>query len=269
MTLNGVDVSNNNGGIDWDAVSASGVQFAICKATQGTTFRDGFFADNMAEMKRLGLVRGAYHFARPSENSAEDEADFFVSVVQATLEPGDLVALDMEDENVPVGNDVGPWTLTWLRRVENALGYKPLVYTFPNYVPTRSLDEAELADYPLWWASYDVPPRDAPAPWGERAILQFTATGRVPGISGNVDLDSFDGTREDLLALGKPGAVGQSLRAFINARGETIIEINYGGTATDIDGFIVVDAGVSVRNAAGEIFDRSVEENEFEPWVRR
>jgi hypothetical protein len=59
----GIDVSNNNGRIDWDAVAGAGITFAIAKITEGTWFRDGYFAENWAEMKRLGIYRGAYHFA--------------------------------------------------------------------------------------------------------------------------------------------------------------------------------------------------------------
>ena len=53
---------------------------------------------------------------------------------------------------------------------------------------------------------------------------------------------------------------------YLNGKGETILVINYGGQATSVEGFVIVDAGVSVKNAAGEIFDRSVKANVIEPW---
>src|SRR5262245_60561532 len=59
----GVDLSNNNGDVDFDALAGSGIQFAICKASEGTWFRDGWFSHFWSECKRLNLARGAYHFA--------------------------------------------------------------------------------------------------------------------------------------------------------------------------------------------------------------
>jgi hypothetical protein len=98
----GIDVSNNNGRIDWDAVAGAGITFAIAKITEGTWFRDGYFAENWAEMKRLGIYRGAYHFARPSVRSAEQEADYFLDAFEllgCAIETGDLLALDLEDSH--------------------------------------------------------------------------------------------------------------------------------------------------------------------------
>ena len=52
-------------------------------------------------------------------------------------------------------------------------------------------------------------------------------------------------------------------------KGQLIVEINYGGQAVAIEGINIVDIGGSVRNAAGDIFDRSVKEGKFEVWVKR
>jgi lysozyme len=269
--LQGIDVSNNNGTINWDRVARSGIAFALCKATEGADFRDAFLVQNFAACKRLGLARGAYHFARPSRNSAAGEARFFVSVVGGLLQPGDLAALDFEDEHLPVGAMGGVWAGEWLATVEAALGFRPLLYTYPSYVPERNVTAPALARYPLWWASYDLTAYPPPAPWGRYAIWQYTAGGKVPGIAGDCDLDSFDGPVEALRALGKGGSVGasESIGVAINERGETILTINFGGEATAVEGINIVDAGISVRNKAGETFDRSVFANVFQPWSKR
>lgn len=270
MTLQGVDVSNNNGTIAWDRVAGAGIAFAFCKATEGVAFRDAFLRQNFAACKAHGIARGAYHFARPGRNSAADEAAFFVSVVGDLLEPGDLVALDFEDEDLPVGAMGGVWAGEWLATVETALGFRPLIYTYPSYVPERNVTAPALARYPLWWASYDLVAYPPPAPWGKYAIWQYTADGAVPGVAGKCDRDAFDGPVEALRALGKggPAGAGQSIGVALNERGETVLTINYGGFADTIDGINIVDAGVSVRHGA-DIYDRSVKANMFEPWVKR
>src|SRR5688500_18892234 len=108
-----IDVSNNNGQVNWGAVAGAGYVYAVAKVTEGTGFVDQTFATNRAQMKVNGLVRGAYHFARPDDNKAEDEAKFFLDSIKqqvGDLEVGDFLALDLE-----VGSgDLGEWALTWL-----------------------------------------------------------------------------------------------------------------------------------------------------------
>lgn len=60
------------------------------------------------------------------------------------------------------------------------------------------------------------------------------------------------------------------VRAYLNDQGETILEVNFGGTATSIEGYVVQDAGVSVKNAAGELYDRTLRMPQgFLPWTKR
>lgn len=208
----GIDVSNNNGGIDWGAVAASGVRFAIAKVSEGTWFRDGYFAENWQAMKAHGLIRGAYHFARPSVRGAIDEAIYFVEAIRLlgqTLEDGDLLALDLEDPDA--GGDLSGWTLDWLKEVERLVGFKPLVYTSPGYAQAHQLgNRPEIGAYGLWCASWGVPtPPAAPAPWDLVAIHQYAVggPGSVPGVSGECDLNHYNGPIETLPLYGKPAAV--------------------------------------------------------------
>lgn len=205
----GIDVSNNNGAIDWPAVAADGVSFAVAKLSEGTYFRDGFFAANWQGMKAAGLVRGAYHFAMPSQSGATAEADYFVDafgLLGTGLEPGDFVALDLED---PAGRgDLSSWTLSWLQHVEARLGFKPMVYTSPGYAQAHGLaNRPELADYGLWCASWGLTtPPPAPAPWNLVAIHQYAVgpDGAVAGVSGEIDLDRYNGDIATLRLYGKP-----------------------------------------------------------------
>jgi lysozyme len=212
MSLKGIDVSHHNGSPDWGVVAGNNYLFAIAKATEGLTddYNDAKFARNWQGIKDAGLVRGAYHFAWPSNNSAEDEADHFLAQLDAAggLETGDLLALDLESKYV---GDLHDWTLTWLQRVERQVGFKPLFYSYSDYMKAHGLRGADdLATYPLWYAAYphpfgDVP--DAPPSWNGIVIHQYSTTGRVAGIQGDVDLDYFGGSSaDDLRFYGRPGS---------------------------------------------------------------
>lgn len=211
-TLRGIDVASHQGRVDWPAVAASGQTFAITKATGGTWYRNPTFAANWLGIKAAGLVRGAYHYAFETSgqpfpgDGPEAEASYFVAELQrgGGIEPGDLLALDIEDGDGPLGQ----WALKWCEQVARLTGVRPIVYTGAWFSgPHGFAAVPELAAYPLWLAAYVTEQPSAPPPWREIAIWQHSSSGRVPGITGDVDLNVFQGTREELLALGKPGAV--------------------------------------------------------------
>jgi GH25 family lysozyme M1 (1,4-beta-N-acetylmuramidase) len=204
----GIDISNHQTTADFAQIKRAGYLFCIHKATEGVGFLDKYLSQRWQQMKAAGVARGCYHFARPSQSTADAEAAYFLQMLERTimLEPGDSVWLDMEDENFH-GN-ASPWTLRWCALVEEALGFRPGVYTYPYYQIERHLDHPDLAKHPLWWASYEEPMRPCPAPWTGVEVWQYTSDGTVPGTTGRIDLNRYLGENiQGFLALGKPGAV--------------------------------------------------------------
>ncbi|MEO9235846.1 MAG: GH25 family lysozyme [Polyangiaceae bacterium] len=195
----GIDVSHYDGTIDWNAVQGGGIDFAIAKATEGTTFTDPQFAANWAGMQDAGVVRGAYHFFHP-ELDPDTQAAFVVSTV-GPLAPEDLpLILDLEtnggeSETVVVAN-----ALTFLTDVEAATGRTPIIYTSNRVIATVSGGSPKFAHYPLWDAQYGVGCPTIPAPWTTWNIWQTNDNGTIAGVSGtgNVDVDTFNGTIDDL-----------------------------------------------------------------------
>ena len=206
--LRGIDVASHQGAVAWQQVAASGVAFAITKATQGTGYLNPTFATNWLGIKSAGIIRGAYHYAEPAENGPDVEAKYFVDQVKRLgLEAGDLLALDYEPPGAKV-EIAAAWMLGWMERVERATDVRPLLYTGSWVIDRDKLQGAtDLAAYPLWLASYRDTMPAAPAPWTEIAVWQYSDRGSVPGITGDVDLNRFGGTRAQLLALGKPADV--------------------------------------------------------------
>ncbi|MFB9545005.1 GH25 family lysozyme, partial [Micromonospora sagamiensis] len=78
-TVPGVDVSNWQGSINWTSVRNSGIQFAYIKATEGTSYKDPRFNTNYTNAYYAGVIRGAYHFARPNISSGAVQANYLAS----------------------------------------------------------------------------------------------------------------------------------------------------------------------------------------------
>jgi GH25 family lysozyme M1 (1,4-beta-N-acetylmuramidase) len=182
--------------INWKAVRKSGKEFAIIKATEGTDYTNPNFAgptyNDYAAAGRAGLVRGAYHFARPSlpiVSSAVAQAKYFAAVVgpvssKATLPP----ALDLEVTGGLHRGQLVTWAQTFLLEMRRLTGRTPMLYTYPTFWTSDLGDPTALARYPLWMAAYGT----SRAPISD--LWQYTSTAHVKGIAGDVDVSKFVGT---------------------------------------------------------------------------
>lgn len=197
-TVDGIDVSNYDGAIDWMKVAGAGKKFAIAKATEGTGFHDSTFAANWSGMKAAGVIRGAYHFFHSNEDPVA-QANYFLAAV-GTLGPGDLPPmLDLEVADGQSAATVASTALTWLQTVESMTGKKPIVYTYPSFWSSVGAS-ASFAGYPLNIANYGVNCPDVVGSWSSWTMWQYSDTGTVAGINAQIDEDHFNG---DLAALQK------------------------------------------------------------------
>jgi lysozyme len=216
----GIDVSDYQGNVDWNAVAQSGRQFAFAKATEGTNFVCRTFAGNWAGMQAAGLIRGAYHFARPDSNSPEAEADFFLQQV-GDLSPGDLLVLDLEAGS----GDLSAWASAWLQHVYEQVGFRPLLYSGSWFLsPHRCTSNDFLGQHGLWLAAYQSEMPSPPPGWPVLAFWQHTDAASVPGVGGGCDQSYFNGDDiETLKKYGKPddAAVAQPTEAQAPAPAET------------------------------------------------
>lgn len=190
MALAGVDVSNNNGVIDWAKVAADRLHpgFALVKASEGLTYRDAYYERNRRGAKRAGLAVGAYHYAHPI-NDPVAEAEHFLSVAQP--KPGELrPALDLEVRDLGSGAQVRRYALAWLRYVAARVGVRPFLYTYPAFATEVELERSpELARFPLWIANYEVERPTIPKPWRSAVVWQYSSSARVAGVSGSCDVN--------------------------------------------------------------------------------
>ena len=204
----GVDISNHQGSVDWDALAASGRRFAFIKASECPSYRDPWLGRNWSEAKRVGLKRGAYCFARPSAATPAQSVELFRDTLANAggLDQGDMIVLDIEDERVADGTNLLPWVKEWLERAEQTFGVRPLVYSAHWYLAPHGLEVPEMAGYALWAAEYDDTAPPVPHGWDRVHVWQFTAHGTVPGVRGDCDENALLCSWEEFVALGKGAA---------------------------------------------------------------
>jgi lysozyme len=208
--VEGIDVYNGDGPagggpVDWSKVRAAGLAFAIIKSSEGNHFDDASYPRNLVGAKGIGIIRGAYHFARPdtTPGDAVAEARHFVTVAGTFNHAGDLPpALDLEDTTTALAPAaLVAWARAFLVEVERLTGRVPILYTYPDYWRTRMGNSREFGRYPLWYAH---PGATAPVPaagWPTYTFWQNTGRYRIPGIAHDLDHEYFHGTRAQLARL--------------------------------------------------------------------
>jgi GH25 family lysozyme M1 (1,4-beta-N-acetylmuramidase) len=207
----GVDVSHYQGTINWNGVAGSGIRFAYIKATEGTGYTDPSFDRNYIHSYNQGIIRGAYHFARPNISSGATQARYFVnngggwSADGKTLPP----MLDMETNPYSGGACYGlshaqlrNWISDFVNTVKRLTGKYPTIYANNNWWdPCTGHWGGGATHDPLMIPSYGSSVGPLPAGWTFWTIWQYTSTGRVSGIGGNVDRDVFNGPYTGLRRL--------------------------------------------------------------------
>jgi lysozyme len=239
-TVEGIDVSYYQGTVDWAAVKRAGKVFAFARVSDGTAHPDSQFARNWPAMKTAGIIRGVYQFFRASVDPTA-QANLLLSKLQAAggLQPGDLPpVIDIETADGQSNATVVARMRTWLTRLEQAVGRKPLIYTAAMM---SSVLGNNFSSYPLWVANYTTQCPLMPSDWTSWKFWQKSSTGSVGGISGNVDLDVFNGTLSDLRAFAiEPPDGGTAPDAGVRDGGAP----RDGGT-TPSDGGLPRDGGVA------------------------
>lgn len=216
MALKGIDVSTNNGIIDWRKASKV-VDFAIIKATQGRgagpstallrKFTDGKFTYNINNAATYGLSIGVYHFLNCSTvKEAEAEADYFIKVISPYRSYINIfAAVDVEDPKAMYAHlPKDKPTLTamvnaFTERVK-AAGFKPAIYTNRTFLAGR-LNYHGLKCKTIWRAHWYTEyatgfniwqPDDAPTDYAQdMPVWQFGkgTQNAVDGVKTEIDLN--------------------------------------------------------------------------------
>lgn len=191
MTLNGIDISNWQQGIDLSKVPCD---FVIAKATQGTGYVSPDCARQIEQARQTGKRFGVYHYV--SGSNAVAEANYFVDNCANWIGKG-LFCIDWEsNENAAWGNE--GYLEQVVAQVKARTGIPPIIYVQASrYAQVAAV--ANRQNCGLWIAQYANmnPTGYQSKPWNEGAyacvIRQYSSSGRLPGYGGNLDLNKFYG----------------------------------------------------------------------------
>lgn len=193
-SIPGIDVSAYQGDINWNQVALSGIKFAIVRVGYrgygtGKIVEDTYARENLRDANLAGLKVGAYFFSQAlNQQEVEEEVEFLLEILQ-DYEITMPVVFDWEYVNEEARTaDMDPRTLTDLNlyfcQLMEEAGYQPMIYFNPTQA-RQLMYLYELEDYPFWLAHYTC---RMTYPYRVE-MWQYTCTGRVPGIAGDVDIN--------------------------------------------------------------------------------
>ena len=195
--LTGIDVSEHQYDIDWKKVAADGIDFAMIRvgyrgSTAGGLYTDEYFTKNMEGALAAGLKVGVYFYSQAiNADEAAEEAAFVLDAIR----PYKVTFPVVFDWEIVGGSDARTYTVsravlcesakTFCDTVESA-GYDAMIY-FTQYLGYRKYILRQLADYEFWYAEYEAQPRIV----FDFDMWQYSSTGSVNGIDGDVDLNIY------------------------------------------------------------------------------
>lgn len=206
--MRAVDTARYQGTIDYQRVRNAGYGVAIQKCTEAIGYKDPTYERNKKGYRDAGMLFGAYHFCRGT--NARKEAEWFISQI-GDIQVGELLVMDYEIYTL---RDPASWCLEFSDRVEELVGFKPLLYTYHALLLKYNWKKLSDNGNGLWAARYGLQEqnpnpkfRPATGSWPFYMMWQYCSRGIVPGIIGNVDLNHLDINLPTLKLYGKPGEV--------------------------------------------------------------
>ncbi|MDE5842698.1 MAG: hypothetical protein K2H35_03045 [Muribaculaceae bacterium] len=188
--IRGLDVSAHNGMMNLDAAARQGYKFIFIKASEGVTFRDPNFRINYTKADHAGMQIGAYHFFR-FDREGIPQAKNLLSVINGRqLQLG--VAIDVEENSNATGVDsvLIAKRLTDMVEYLNMSGYRVTLYS--NRAGYYDYIHNTVPGACLWICAFNSDPI-----YAEWTFWQFDHHGKVDGIRGDVDLNTFCGSESD------------------------------------------------------------------------
>jgi GH25 family lysozyme M1 (1,4-beta-N-acetylmuramidase) len=210
----GVDIASwqhpNGAAINWNQVASAGYSFVFIKATEGTYYTNGYFPGDYKAAGNAGMYRAAYHFAAPNASDGTSQADYLLTYAPYAYDGRSIPpVVDLEwdpyNQSLPCWglstSSMVSWITAFVSEVQLRIGRPPIIYTAATWWNQCTGNSTAFSADPLWIASWGSSSPTLPAGWSSWAFWQWTSSGTVPGISGTVDLDYFQGSPSGLAAF--------------------------------------------------------------------
>ena len=193
--VHGIDIARYQTSVDWAAARANGVNFAFIKATEGGDRVDEMFHSHWRGAASAGVRRGAYHFFYHCRAPEEQARWFFKAVSRRS---GDLPpVIDMEwTPDSPTctirrpAAEIRADAAVLIEMFTRHYGTAPILYTTVDFYEDNQMWKLGGTDF--WLRSVAAHPGDR-YPGQHWAFWQYTSTGLIPGIAGEVDINAFAG----------------------------------------------------------------------------
>jgi len=184
-----IDVSRYNRVIDFAKVKAAGVTEVISRVGVGFN-GDPFFGRNYVRARALGLKVGAYYVPKWNYDTTMQVEACAASLDGAGWKQDGEVWIDCEVADGYTGAALRNAIYNFLTKLEATLHVRPGIYTANWWWTPRVGNTSWARTYQLWVAHYttDIKPI-MPLGWTKYAIWQYSESGRVDGVQGNVDLN--------------------------------------------------------------------------------
>jgi lysozyme len=196
MTCEVIDLSANNGSVDFDAVKAAGVSLVILKATEGVDYVDPLFRQNLMRAQHADIMVLAYHYLRIRHGKPQDAAtqvqQFHDLIWPLGIHGARIVDVERAENEAATQDEAR-------EAVVQALAVCTCVYTSPGEWSSFGLLDLGYGSLDLWEADYAAAPVPL-APFGMPRMWQYTGNGSCPGVTGPVDRSRWLGSRDDLIA---------------------------------------------------------------------
>ena len=192
----GIDVSHHNGDIDFNAVKESGIDFVFLRigyrgyGEEGTLNEDKMFREYIDKAHEAGLDVGCYFYSQAiNTDEAQEEAALVLKILKdyklelpVVFDPENVLDDVARTDNV-TGEQFTENTITFCELIRDA-GFEPMVYSNLMWEAFQ-FDMEKICRYPVWYADYEPAPQ---TPY-DFTCWQYSNTGKVPGVDGEVDLD--------------------------------------------------------------------------------
>jgi GH25 family lysozyme M1 (1,4-beta-N-acetylmuramidase) len=200
--VEGIDVSSHQGNVDWAAQWNAGKRFAYVKATEGTSYKNPYFAQQYNGSYNVGMIRGAYHFALPNSSSGATQANYFATNGGGWSRDGKTLPGALDIEYNPYGatcyglsqSAMVSWIRDFLNTYKSRTGRDAVIYSNYNWWSTCTGNTTAFnATNPLWVARYASTVGTLPGGWPFYTFWQWTST--------PLDQNHFNGDQTRLVAL--------------------------------------------------------------------
>jgi GH25 family lysozyme M1 (1,4-beta-N-acetylmuramidase) len=184
--IKGIDISNNNGEINFNEVANDGVEYVYVKATEGTTFQDLTMEEFYTECKNNGLKVGAYHFL-VGTSSPETQAANFYNKIKAY--EWDLVPMMDIETNFETLSD---YVIRFITTFNQLSPLKLGIYSYTSFLAYISDISTAIENMPFWEANYNNDPWNLPDNFfANRIGHQYTELGTINGVASKCDINVF------------------------------------------------------------------------------